>query len=129
MGGGGAIEAAAERPSIQAVVALQPWHGTKSWPTVASPTLIVGAENDLIARVSVHAEPIYRSIPASAEKAYLELNNATHSVGTTADTTQAAYLLVWLERYVDNGTRYEQFLCPPPAPSSTIQEYRHTCPG
>ena len=38
-------------------------------------------------------------------------------------------MIVWLKRYVDNDSRYEPFICPTPAPSSTIEEYRGTCPG
>ena len=92
--------------------------------------MIIGAENDTVASVASHSSPFYNSIPASSEKAFLDLNDAGHGVGTTGDPTQAKFFISWLKRYVDNDTRYEQFLCPPPpAPSSTIQEYRHTCPG
>jgi hypothetical protein len=38
-------------------------------------------------------------------------------------------MIVWLKRYVDNDTRYEQFICPTPVPGPTIEEYRGTCPG
>ena len=34
----------------------------------------------------------------------------------------------WLKRFIDNDTRYEQFLCPPPRPGTLIEEYRDTCP-
>jgi predicted alpha/beta-hydrolase family hydrolase len=130
MGGGGTLAAANANANLQAAVALQPWHTTKSWPGIRVPTMIIGAENDSIASVASHSSPFYNSIPASSEKAFLNLNNATHGVGTTGDPTQAKFFISWLKRYVDNDTRYEQFLCPPPpAPSSTIQEYRHTCPG
>ena len=129
MGGGGTLEAATDRPSLQAAIPLQPWHTVKSWPNVQVPTMIIGAENDTTAPVASHAEPFYESIPVASEKAYLELDNAEHRVGTIGDTTQAKFIIVWLKRYVDNDTRYEQFLCPPPAAGSTIEEYRDTCPG
>jgi pimeloyl-ACP methyl ester carboxylesterase len=129
MGGGGALEAATDRPSLQAAIPLQPWHNTKAWPNVQVPTLIVGAENDTTAPVAAHAEPFYTSMTGAPEKAYLELNNADHRVSTAGDTTQAKYMIVWLKRYVDNDTRYEPFMCPTPPPSSTIEEYRGTCPG
>ncbi|NDU78499.1 alpha/beta hydrolase, partial [Actinomadura sp. DSM 109109] len=38
------------------------------------------------------------------------------------------YSIAWLKRYIDNDTRYEQFLCPPPGVTA-ISDYRHTCPG
>jgi dienelactone hydrolase len=129
MGGGGAIEAANDRPGLQAAVAITPWHADKTWPDVHLPTMVIGAENDTIAPVGTFAEPIYQSIPAAAEKAYLELNDRDHKVGTTGDTTLAKFLIVWLKRYVDNDTRYEQFICPNPGPSAAIVEYRDTCPA
>ena len=129
MGGGGTLEAAKARPGLQAAIPLQPWHTDKTWPEVQVPTMIIGAEADATAPVAEHSEPFYQSIPGTTEKAYLELNNAEHRVGTTGDTTQAKFMIVWLKRYVDNDTRYEQFMCPPPSPSAAIEEYRHTCPG
>ena len=128
MGGGGTLEAATDRPSLQAAIPLQPWHTVKSWPNVQVPTMVIGAENDTTAPVASHAEPFYGSIPATSEKAYLELDNADHRVATASNTTLAKFVIVWLKRYVDNDTRYEQFICPPPA-GPTIEEYRHTCPG
>ena len=129
MGGGGTLEAAKARPGLQAAIPLQPWHTDKTWPEVQVPTMIIGAEADTTAPVADHSEPFYQSIPATTEKAYLELNDAEHRVGTTGDTTQAKFMIVWLKRYVDNDTRYEQFICPPPAAGGAIEEYRNTCPG
>jgi dienelactone hydrolase len=130
MGGGGSLIAADNNGNLQAAVPLQPWNTSTNFSGVNVPTMIIGAENDSIASVSSHSEPFYNSIPASAEKAYVELNGASHGVGTTANVVQAKSMIVWLKRYVDNDTRYEQFICPPPpAPSSEIQEYRNTCPG
>ncbi|GAB3459677.1 alpha/beta hydrolase family protein [Actinophytocola sediminis] len=127
MGGGGSLEASSSRPSIQAAVPLAPWNTDKSWSELRTPTLIIGGESDSIAPVASHSIPFYNSIPASAEKAYLELNNASHFFPQTPNTTQAKYMLSWLKRFVDNDTRYEQFLCPPPN-DSDISDYRNTCP-
>jgi dienelactone hydrolase len=128
MGGGGSLRAAANRPALQAAIPLTGWHTTKSWTSVQVPTLVVGAENDSTAPVASHSEPFYQSLSAAPDKAYLELNNAGHSAPTSANTTIAKYSISWLKRFIDDDTRYEQFLCPPPAPSSLIEEYRHTCP-
>ena len=62
MGGGGSIEAAARRPSLQAAIPLTPWHTDKTWPEVRTPTLIVGAQSDTVAPVSSHAIPFYLSL-------------------------------------------------------------------
>ncbi|MGW6007482.1 bis(hydroxyethyl) terephthalate hydrolase [Streptomyces sp. NPDC055210] len=128
MGGGGSLEAAKSRPALQAAIPLTPWNTDKSWPEVSTPTLIFGADGDTIAPVASHAEPFYGSLPSSTDKAYLELNGATHFTPNSSDTTIAKYSISWLKRFVDNDTRYEQFLCPLPRPSLTIEEYRGNCP-
>ncbi|MFJ8079098.1 dienelactone hydrolase family protein [Streptomyces sp. NPDC096205] len=128
MGGGGSLEAAKDRPSLQAAIPLTPWNLDKTWPEVSTPTLIFGADGDTIAPVAGHAEPFYSSLPSGTDRAYLELNNATHFSPNTSNTTIAKYSISWLKRFIDNDTRYEQFLCPLPRPSLTIEEYRGNCP-
>ncbi|MFI8190010.1 alpha/beta hydrolase [Streptomyces sp. NPDC085946] len=128
MGGGGSLEAAKDRPSLQAAIPLTPWNLDKTWPEIQTPTLIIGADGDSIAPVSSHSEPFYQTLPSSLDRAYLELNNATHFTPNTSDTTIAKYSISWLKRYIDNDTRYDQFLCPLPRPSLTIEEYRGNCP-
>ncbi|GAA3754615.1 alpha/beta hydrolase family protein [Micromonospora maritima] len=128
MGGGGSLEAAASRPSLQAAVPLAPWNLDKSWSEVRVPTLIIGGETDSIAPVATHSIPFYNSIPSSAEKAYLELNGANHFFPQTVNTPLAKQAVAWLKRFVDDDTRYEQFLCPGPS-GSAIEEYRNTCPS
>ncbi|RKR86005.1 cutinase [Micromonospora pisi] len=128
MGGGGSLDAARSRPSLQAAVPLAPWNLTKSWSSLRVPTLIVGGENDSVASVSSHSIPFYNSIPSSAEKAYLELNGASHFFPQTTNTPTAKQMVSWLKRFVDDDTRYEQFLCPGPT-GLAIEEYRNTCPS
>ncbi|MCF2126531.1 dienelactone hydrolase family protein [Strepomyces sp. STD 3.1] len=128
MGGGGSLEAAKSRPSLQAAIPLTPWNTDKSWPEVSTPTLIFGADGDTIAPVSSHAQPFYSSLPSGTDRAYLELNNASHFSPNSSNTTIAKYSISWLKRFIDNDTRYEQFLCPLPRPSLTIEEYRGNCP-
>jgi predicted dienelactone hydrolase len=127
MGGGGTLEAANDQPSLQAAVPFAPWHTTKSWAGVRVPTFIIGGEADTVAPVSSHSIPFYDSIPAASEKAYLELAGASHFFPQTPNTTMAKYLISWLKRFVDDDTRYEQFLCPAPD-DSPISDYRDTCP-
>jgi pimeloyl-ACP methyl ester carboxylesterase len=128
MGGGGTLEAAKSRPALQAAVPLTPWNVDKTWPEVRTPTLVIGAENDSVAGVSTHAIPFYNSLPASLDKAYLELNNASHFAPNSSNTTIAQYSISWLKRFVDDDLRYEQFLCPAPRAGTTISDYRDTCP-
>ncbi|MFI6508990.1 alpha/beta hydrolase family protein [Streptosporangium sp. NPDC050855] len=128
MGGGGTLSAANSRPDLQAAIPLTPWHTTKSWTGIRVPTMVIGAENDAIASVSSHARPFYNSIPASSEKAYLELNNAGHTAPNTSNTTIAKYSVAWMKRFIDDDVRYDQFLCPVPSTSTTISVYLGTCP-
>ncbi|MFF8386469.1 bis(hydroxyethyl) terephthalate hydrolase [Streptomyces kanasensis] len=128
MGGGGSLEAAKSRPSLRAAVPLTPWNLDKTWPELRTPTLIVGADGDSIAPVSSHSEPFYESLPSSLDRAYLELNGASHFAPNSSNTTIAKYSVSWLKRFIDDDTRYEQFLCPLPRPSLTIEEYRGNCP-
>ncbi|MEU8068766.1 MULTISPECIES: alpha/beta hydrolase [unclassified Micromonospora] len=128
MGGGGSLEAAAARPSLQAAVPLAPWNLDKTWSDVRVPTLIIGGETDSVAPVATHSIPFYNSIPSSSEKAYLELDGASHFFPQTVNTPTAKQMVAWLKRFVDDDTRYEQFLCPGPS-GSAIEEYRNTCPS
>jgi predicted dienelactone hydrolase len=127
MGGGGSLEAARSRPSLQAAVPLAPWNLTKSWTSLRVPTLIIGGESDTVAPVSSHSIPFYTSIPSATEKAYLELNNASHFFPQTTNTPTGRQAVAWLKRFVDDDTRYDQFLCPGPS-GLAIEEYRNTCP-
>jgi predicted dienelactone hydrolase len=128
MGGGGTLEAAKSRPSLQAAIPLTGWNLDTTWPEIKTPTLIVGADGDTIAPVATHSEPFYQSLPSTLDKAYLELRGATHFTPNSSNTTIAKYSISWLKRFIDNDTRYEQFLCPLPQVSSTIAEYRGNCP-
>ncbi|WP_343238553.1 dienelactone hydrolase family protein [Streptomyces sp. SID13031] len=128
MGGGGSLEAAKDRPALQAAIPLAGYNTTKNWSQVSVPTLVVGAESDTVAPVSSHSEPFYTSLPGTLDKAYLELNNASHSAPTSPNTTVAKYSISWLKRFIDDDTRYEQFICPGPGAGTTVEEYRSTCP-
>jgi predicted dienelactone hydrolase len=131
MGGGGSLEAAADRTSLKAAIPLAPWNLDKSWPEVRTPTLIIGGESDSVASVSSHSIPFYTSLSNAREKAYLELNNASHFFPQTSNTTMAKYMISWMKRYIDNDTRYERFICPGPSSGlfSDISDWRQTCPG
>lgn len=128
MGGGGAIEATKTRPSLQGSVPLAPYHSDKTWPEVITPTAVIGAEKDTVAPVADHAEPFYTSMPTTLQKAYPELQEAGHNATNTANAPTSRVSVAWMKRFVDNDTRYSQFLCPAPVtPSSDFEEYRSTC--
>jgi pimeloyl-ACP methyl ester carboxylesterase len=127
MGGGGALEVGDRNsnPRVKAVVGLEPWD-IGSFSGMDVPSMIIGAQNDAIAPVASHAIPFYTQI-TQAEKQYVELAGADHLVGTSDQTIQSRSAIAWFKRYLDNDTRYNQFLCPPvsgPGVSTT----RNTCP-
>lgn len=126
MGGGASLESGRALPDTEAVVGLQPWDVGQNFGSMQVPSLIVAAQSDPIAPKNQYARPFYNQIPASAEKAYLEITGG-HFLGTSFNATQARSTLSWLKRYVDNDTRYDQFLCPPPS-GGGIVTYLHTCP-
>ena len=127
MGGGGSLEAATENSDIDAVVPFTPWHTTKNFSGLSTPTFIIGGESDSVAPVSRHAEPFYESIPDSTDKAYMELGRASHFFPNSPNTTMAKYTLSWFKLFLDEDERYAQFLCPAPD-DSAISDYRDTCP-
>ncbi|RAY14880.1 alpha/beta hydrolase [Actinomadura craniellae] len=130
MGGGGSLEAAKDRTSLKAVIPLAPWNADKSWPEVRTPTLIIGGESDAIASVGSHSIPFYNSLSNTGEKAYLELDGAGHFFPNTSDDNVAKFMISWLKRWVDEDTRYTQFLCPAPSSGlfSDFSDARFTCP-
>jgi predicted dienelactone hydrolase len=132
MGGGGSLMAARDNASLKAAVPMTPWSQTKSFSTVRVPTLVVGAENDSVAPVALHSIPFYTSLPASLDKAYAELNNASHFAPNSTNTPIGRYSVAWVKRFMDNDTRYEPFLCGAPhtafATPTVFSDYRSTCP-
>ena len=123
MGGGGSLEAVGQ-PGAPGGAPLQPWNLDESWSEIRVPTLIIGAQNDSVASVTSHAEPFCRSRPR--RRGVHGLREASHFVSTSSNTPTARQMIAWLKRYVDDDTRYEQFICPPPG-GTAISEYRHTC--
>jgi dienelactone hydrolase len=128
MGGGGTLEASVTRPALKAAIPMDPWdQNMKNFSNDHVPTLIIAAQNDNIAPVAQHAKPFYNSIPTSTKKMYVELAGAGHNVPNSANTTQAQFEVAFLKRFLDNDTRYTQFLCGISAPSN-VSLFQNTCP-
>jgi alpha-beta hydrolase superfamily lysophospholipase len=130
MGGGGALEAAKDRPDlIDATVGLSPWNTDRTWPEITSSSLVVGAQRDTTAPVATHAKAFYNGMTAVPEKQYVELAGAGHSAVTVANPTVSANVLAWLKRFVDGDTRYSPFVCGPTShPSAPLSASMSTCP-
>lgn len=126
MGGGATLDAASKNKALKAAIPLAGWNTTTDWSANVTPTLVVGCQNDAIAPVASHSTPFYNSL--TTKKAYLEIAGADHSCPNSANTTIAKFVISWLKRFVDSDTRYDQFLCPPPAAGGAISTYLATCP-
>jgi triacylglycerol lipase len=131
MGGGGTLRLASGA-RLSAAIPLAPWHsGSNNFDQIDTPTMIIACENDTTASVGSHASPFYNRIPSSTDKAYLEINNGSHSCangGGSNGGLLGKYGVSWMKRFIDQDTRYSQFLCGPNhAANSAISEYRETC--
>jgi hypothetical protein len=125
MGGGASLEAgASNNPRLEAVVAWEPWD-ISTFITMQVPAMIVTGSNDVVAAAATMGEPFYNSI--LVEKQYVELRGQGHFVGSTDNGDQSAVTIAWLKRWVDDDTRYNQFLCPPRS-GLGIAETRSSCP-
>lgn len=132
MGGGGALIAARDNPTLKAAYPLTPWNSSTAFSTVRVPTLIIGADGDTIAPVAVHARPFHASLPATTMKAYGELNNGTHFSPNLTNTPIGRYGVAWMKRFVDGDARYSTFLCGAEhtryATSLVFDRYNQNCP-
>jgi dienelactone hydrolase len=128
MGGGGTLESAANQPSLKAAIALAPWDLNNVAAQITVPTLIFGADGDTVASVSAFAQPFYTSLAQDRDKALVVLKNADHFTFASPSTPVAEYSIAWLKRFVDNDTRYDQFLCPAPSADPGVASFQDTCP-
>lgn len=127
MGGGGALFAAKQRPSLKAAIGLAAWSGQDPFSTLRTPTLLVGCEKDFIAEVETNSVAFYDTIPASVPKGYVEIAGGAHECPTTPDATIAREVVSWLKRFVDDDRRYDPFVCPMPT-NSSVSRSMSTCP-
>ncbi|WP_414941383.1 dienelactone hydrolase family protein [Amycolatopsis sp. cmx-11-51] len=128
MGGGGSLIASQKAPTLKAAIPLTGWNPKTTFSDLKVPTFVVSAQNDFIAPDGAHSRPFYQSLPASLNKAYMLLAGAGHMVPTTPNVTIAKYSISWMKRFVDNDTRYDQFLCPLPANDPKVASYQGKCP-
>jgi alpha/beta superfamily hydrolase len=110
MGGGATMEVANRTPSLKAAMPMVPWHSTKSFSRVTVPTLFLTAQNDTVAGNSSHSIPFYNSIPSGTPKTYAEARGTSHMMPQNLTPALKRYAVSWMKRYVDNDTRYTQFI-------------------
>ncbi|MEU7589095.1 cellulose binding domain-containing protein [Micromonospora sp. NPDC049230] len=127
-GGAGTLLAALRRPTLKAAVGLAP--GTPgnnlNMSTTQVPTMLVSGQNDGTVTPS-YVQGIYNTLPAGVEHAWAELAGNDHLSFTRPNPTEMRLLIPWLKTFLDNDTRYTQFLCPL-ADSTGVSRYNATCP-
>ncbi len=112
MGGGGALAAARDNPSLKAAVPLTPWHTTKDFSGVKVPTLIVACEKDAIAPNASHSNKFYSSMSVAVSRGKVEIAGASHlcptSLASAANQSIVARnAIAWLKLFLDSDSRYQ----------------------
>lgn len=136
MGGGGSLIAARNNPTLKAAIPMAPWNLGRNFSGVSVPTLVMACQNDAVAPVAQHASPFFESIPATVDKAFLEVRGGSHLCPTTASVANqpllGKYSVAWMKRFMDNDTRFSAFLCDAPHQAdlagNKISAYRENCP-
>jgi dienelactone hydrolase len=126
MGGGGAINAPERRPSLKAAVPLAPFSPAQDLSTDNVPTMIMTGQNDTVVSPS-YLDGLYATMPTSTQSKFVQLAGTDHLFATHPNTTEMRMLIPWLKIFIDNDTRYTQFLCPL-MDSTGISMYRSKCP-
>ncbi|UWZ59856.1 ricin-type beta-trefoil lectin domain protein [Dactylosporangium aurantiacum] len=111
MGGGGALVAADQRPSLKAAIGLAPYKPSGNLANNRVPTLILSGQNDTVVTPS-YLDGLYPTLPAATPGAYILLSGADHLFFTRPNDIEMRSQIPWLKTFVDNDTRYSQFLCP-----------------
>ena len=126
MGGGGALTAALQRPSLKAAIGNAPHFPSGNLSNDRVPTLIFAMQNDTLVPPS-RLTTLYNGIRATTEKAYIEVTGAGHNYIGQPSTTLARTMIPWFKIFIDSDARYSQFLCPM-TNTSGIRQYRNSCP-
>lgn len=126
MGGGGALDAALRRPSLKATIGNAPYLPSGNLSNDRVATLIFAMQNDTLVPPS-RLTSMYNTVPASTEKAYIEVAGAGHNYIGQPSTTLARNMIPFMKIFIDNDARYSQFLCPM-TNTSGVSQYRNSCP-
>lgn len=135
LGGGGALLAGLNNPTLKATVGLVPYSYTQNFATQGVPTLMIGGKLDTTAVPAQHAIAFYNSIPGTTYKAYMELATGDHYLPhrTNFYPIIGRYMVSWYKRFVDNDTRYSPYLCgtyqqADAANTALVSKYLQNCP-
>lgn len=130
MGGGGTFHAALARPSLKTMVALAPWFNFDlthpDFSSLQMPAMIISAKNDTVV-TPASVSSMYDDIPTTTQRAWVELAADDHLGFIVENHTEMRVLIPWMKIFLDNDSRYVQFLCPM-ANSDNISLYKNSCP-
>ncbi|AGL16332.1 cellulose binding domain-containing protein [Actinoplanes sp. N902-109] len=127
-GGAGTILAAERRPALKAAVGLAPGTpGSLSLATDKVPMMVIGGQTDPTV-TPAYLDNLYAGMPTTTPSDFVQIAGADHLFFTRANNTEMKVLIPWLKIFLDNDTRYTQFLCPSLADPSGISLYRSKCP-
>ncbi len=112
MGGGGALIAAKNNPTLKAAVGFAPWSSDKNFATNRVPSAMIGGSSDTVAPPAQHATAFYNSMPNTTKKLLAIISGASHGAPTANPAYQpgSKYQIAWIKRFADNDSRYSQFL-------------------
>jgi dienelactone hydrolase len=127
MGGGGVVYATEHRPSLKAAVALAPFSPSQNMSTDTVPTMVMGGQNDTVVTPS-YLSGLYATMPATTQSDFLQIAGADHIYYTHPNSVEMRILIPWLKTFIDNDTRYTQFLCPALADPTGVSIYQSKCP-
>nr|WP_082319533.1 RICIN domain-containing protein [Streptomyces sp. SID5470] len=128
-GGAGAIIAAERQPSLKAMIGLAPGFPGNglSMATDRVPSLVIGGQNDTVVTPS-YLSGLYATLPGTTQSGFAQIAGADHVYYTRPNNVELKLLIPWLKVFVDNDTRYTQFLCPGLPDPSTVSVYQPKCP-
>lgn len=110
MGGGGTLRAVETTPALKAGTPWAPWAMSNELRSNRVPVAILGGSTDSVAAPGTFANVFYNAIPASSAKLLGIIKGAGHGFPTTASQPTGYTSVAWMKRFVDNDTRYSQFL-------------------
>ena len=114
MGGGGALEAATQDPSLRAAISMAGWNVLYSYAFNRVPSLMFASLGDPLA--GGMSQGFYNSIPAGTPKMLIEWPGSDHFVANDPSNRLGVvgrYGLSWLKVYLQGDERYRQFLVEP----------------
>ena len=125
MGGGGALLAGAEDPSLKAVVALCPWNILSLvYAGLRVPALQFGATGDIVAGSGMTYD-FYNAIPSSTPKILFNLSGGDHWYANSPSghwNAVGRFGISFLKTFLDGDARYRKFLTVEPL---SMDDFRH----